>query len=275
MVLIPYSEDDIKQLSLDALVERMDFVRVTAQKERYGLDSFEATEQLMPFPRVKDLMETSAARHIEESQKRKLADVAFRFLLQMDMLDVTGGITNTVIYGPNYHEGLWGHPSYWMKSAVLDQYTIIASRIALECFFDLLYIVDCGERMRGKSKFGKFKKWVMSSENPYKYFVGHIIEAYKFDREHRQKEVHGTSRFAHSLLRLESPNSEERNSSLKLWNVLKSVWRPLIEIMNGTRPNSISIFNSCEKFADKYFDSHSDPASFDDFLKEIMAENMQ
>jgi hypothetical protein len=94
MVLIPYSEDDIKQLSLDALVERMDFVRVTAQKERYGLDSFEATEQLMPFPRVKDLMETSAARHIEESQKRKLADVAFRFLLQMDMLDVTGGITN-------------------------------------------------------------------------------------------------------------------------------------------------------------------------------------
>jgi hypothetical protein len=54
MVLIPYSEDDIKQLSLDALVERMDFVRVTAQKERYGLDSFEATEKLMPFPRVKD-----------------------------------------------------------------------------------------------------------------------------------------------------------------------------------------------------------------------------
>jgi hypothetical protein len=274
MSLEPHSLNDIKKLSLDALVERMDIVRLTADKERYGSHWIEMKGKHDPLPQVKDLMSTFIARQMGEPQKRKLADAAFRFLLQMDMLSVSSGISNAVVYGPNYHDGIWAHPSRCMASAVLDQYQIIASRIALECFFDLLYIADCGERMSGKSKFSTFRKWVVLPENPYKYFVGHIIVAFEFDREHRQKEVHGTSRFAHSLLRLEKPNSEELNISLKLTNVLLSVWRPLIEIMNGIRPNSISVFNSCDDFAEKYFNLHYNPASFDDFVAEILAEKM-
>jgi hypothetical protein len=44
--------------------------------------------------------------------------------------------------------------------------------------------------------------------------------------------------------------------------------------MNGIRPSSISVFNSCEGFAEKYFESHSDPVSFDNFIAEILAEKM-
>jgi hypothetical protein len=271
MTLTPYSSDDIKQLSLDALVERMDVVRLTAEKERYGSDLVEIREQHIPFPQVKHLMSTSTARQMDEPQRRKLADATFRFLLQMDMLSVSSGISNTVVYGPTYHEGVWAYPSHWMASAVLDQYSIVASRIALECFFDLLYIADRGERMSGRSKFKAFQKWVILPENRYKYFVGHILVAFEFDREHRQKEVHGTSRFAHCLLRLGKPDSEELNIPHKLTNVLLNVWLPLIEIMNGTPPNSISVFGSREGFAKKYFESHSDPVSFNDFIAEILA----
>jgi len=268
------SGKDIKKLSLAALVKRMDDIRVAAEIERYGTDIFKIKEKVNTFPRVADLLSTTSIKEKEEPQQRRLADAAFRFLLQMDMLTVSYGIANSVVYGPGYQEENWASPRYWMKVAVLEQYQIIASRIALECFFDLIYITHRGDRMPGRSKFSTFRNWVCEPNNPFKYFVGHIIHAFNFDRKHRQKEVHGTSRFAQNLLRLEPPEQTDRNISTDLANVLLSVWSPLVRILNGERPTSIAVFKSCDEFASKYLHSLEDPENFDIFVENILATNL-
>ena len=219
-------------------------------------------------------METKTRATMDETQARKLADTAFRFLLQMDMVTKASGIANAVIYGPKYNESLWSNPSHWLKAAVLDQYTIVGSRIALECFFDLIYTADRRERMPGKSKFKTFRKWVVIEGNPYKYFVGHIIKAFEFDREHRQREVHGTSQFAQKILRLEMPDSTERNTPLILQNVLINTWGPLVQTMNNCKPSSISVFEGLGSFSKEYFDSINDSESFDQFIQDIVDQRL-
>lgn len=274
MSLPSLTPEEVRELPLADLVQRMDTVRETADRERSGSKWFTLMDQHHPYPRVADLMSTTIASALDETEGRRLADAAFRFLLQRDLLMVACGIGNTVIYGPNFHEGLWSSPAHRMKSAVLDQYGIVASRIALECFFDLLHIAHKGRRMDGRSKFKAFRQWVLEDGNPYKYFVGHIIQAFEFDRSHRQREVHGTSRFAQELLRLERPDHGERNVSLGLTNILLSVWDPLLQLMNGVQPNSIAVFVSCDEFATQYFDGRTEPAEFDEFLSRILMEKM-
>jgi hypothetical protein len=274
MTLSPLTGDEVKGLPLNDLIQRMDDVRYHAEQERYSSELLALREKAFPFPRVADIFTVETTIRMDDQTKRRLADAAFRFLLQFDFLMVSSGITNAVVYGENYHVSLWCSPNHWMRAAVLDQYQIVASRIALECFFDLIYVADRGKRMPVRSKFKAFRKWITQKHNPYKYFVGHIIQAFEFDREHRQREVHGTSRFAQCLLRLQIPDSDERNISHQLTNVLLSVWRPFIEILDGKRPSSISVFDSCDEFATKYFESHDDPDSFDDFICNLLSERM-
>ena len=121
-----------------------------------------------------------------------------------------------------------------------------------------------------KGKFKAFRTWVLKPGNPFKYFVGHIVHAFHFDREHRQREVHGTSRFSRAILRLQQPDHVELNIPHQLMNVLLNVWDPLVSIMNGTPPNSISSFSSCEQFAEQYFNSMKDSATFHSFLSDVL-----
>lgn len=270
MILESFTAGEIKALSIDSLINRMDKVRVTAEIERYGEDHFKHSEQRTPFPRVADLGGTQSWGDLEESTQRRLADAAFRFLLQLDLISASLGISNVVVYGPNFNDESWKSPSHWLRMAALSQYIIVASRIALECFFDLLHIADRGDRMPGQSKFAAFRKWIVREDNPYKYFVAHFIRAFAFDREHRQREVHGTSRFAQAILRLEAPDSTELNILNELTNVLLGVWRPFVQIFDGQRPNQISVFDGLENFSTQYFASREDTESFDEFIVDLV-----
>jgi hypothetical protein len=272
MALPSLTSEQVKSLSVHELITRMDLVRVHAEEERYGAEWLGRREKSFPVPRVADLLTASRFREMAEPHQRRLVDAAFRFLMQSDLLNVSAGIANAVIYDQNYSNALWASPRHWMRAAVLGQYEIVASRIALECFFDLIYIADQGDRMPGKSKFKAFRTWIVQKNNPYKYFVGHIVRGFEFDREHRQKEVHGTSRFAQSLLRLEIPDSDELNISNQLTNVLLSVWAPFIQILQGNRPSSIDVFDTLQDFPTKYFDAEHNPDSFDQFIVDLLAD---
>jgi hypothetical protein len=265
--LEPITEDELRALTLADLVDRMDTIRCRARAERYPQIRDPKVLDVVGIGRVADLMNTVAAQQMSEDLKRKLADATFRFLLQMDFEMAASGISNAFLQPAD-----WSSLKYWINSAALAQYQIIAGRIALECFFDLIHIIDTGERMPGKKgKFKAFRGWVLKPGNPFKYFVGHILHAFQFDREHRQREVHGTSRFARAILRLQAPDTAELNIPNQLATVLLNVWSPLVSIMNGTRPSSISTFSSCEEFADKYFRSMADSTSFDSFLKKVLS----
>jgi hypothetical protein len=272
MPLIGLTVDEVKSLDLVSLVSRMDDVRRQAEEERHG--SFRLQPASFPFPLVAQVMNTHKVRGLDEEVQRRIADATFRFLLQLDLLSVSSGIANREVFGPHYSDDRWASPLHWMKSAVLDQYQIIGSRVALECFFDLMHLVDRGTRMSGDRKFKAFRRWVLEEGNPFSYFVGHIVKAFSFDREHRQAEVHGTSRFARAILTLQKPTGEEQNLPLQLTNVLLSVWHPFLEILDGKKPSSIAVFDGTDNFAKRYFESHEDPEGFAQFLRGLITDRM-
>lgn len=270
MSLLGLTVEEVKSLDLASLVARMDAVRKLAENERYGSSHL----QIAALPLVAQVMRTQEVRGKDEAAQRRIADAAFRFLLQLDLLSVSSGIVNREVFGPHYSDDRWESPLHWMKSAVLAQYQIIGSRVALECFFDLMHLVHRGTRMPGDSKFKVFRTWVLEKGNPFSYFVGHIVRAFSFDREHRQAEVHGTSRFAHAILTLQNPTSEERNLPLQLTNVLISVWHPFLEILDGRNPSSMAIFDGTDDFAKRYFESLQDPEGFAQFLRTLINDRM-
>lgn len=260
------SEVEVRALPLADLVDRMDVIRCRAQSERHPEIPDAKILERLGIGKVADVLNTITAREMSDATKRRLADATFRFLLQMDFVMAAMGISNVVVQPMR-----WSSPRSWINAASLAQYEIIASRIALECFFDLIHVIDTGERMSDKKgKFKAFRTWVLKPGNPFKYFVGHIVHAFHFDREHRQREVHGTSRFSRAILRLQQPDHVELNIPHQLMNVLLNVWDPLVSIMNGTPPNSISSFSSCEQFAEQYFNSMKDSATFHSFLSDVL-----
>ena len=266
------SPEHVKKMDIASLVHRMDEVRRHAMEERYGKDYI--THSVPTFPLVDQFMATKTVASKNEESKRKLADCAFRYLLQMDIVSVSSGISNREVYGTSYHENIWNSPLHWMKVASLNQYSIVASRIALECFFDLIYMASCGKRVPGDRKFKAIKNWILKDNPPFVYYVGHIVAAFEFDREYRQHEIHGTSRFKSSLLTLHKPEFLESNISNQLTNILLNVWEPLLKILDGEEPTGMSVFNSCNDFAIRYFERHSDPDGFSQYVRELIKNKM-
>lgn len=263
-------EEDVEGMSLTSLVQRMDEVRQRAQQERYG--DLAAATGFPPLPLVRDIMKTSRVAAMDDTTARGVAYCAFRYLLQQDLLSVGLGIANRELFGPDYDEARWRSPLFRMRAAMLDQYGIVASRIALECFFQLLHMVWTGTEMRGRSKFGAFRKWVLEEGNPFVYFIGLVIDAHEYDRKHRTGEVHGTSKFAKSLLTLATPDSSDLDVPVRLTGALLSTWEPVIQILNGEEPATIAVFASSSEFGAKYFSRTSDPAEFRRYITKLTSE---
>ena len=97
MILPSLTAEQVAQLSVPEPIERMDSVRVQAEIERHGEAWFTQHQASFPYPRVTDLVSTLVFTSSEEQKRRRLADAAFRFLLQIDFLTVSGGISNGVV----------------------------------------------------------------------------------------------------------------------------------------------------------------------------------
>ena len=253
----------------------MDDVRDLAEEERHPglLDHLHNVG--FQHPRVRDLIATVRVKKMAPEIQRRVADATFRFLFQLDLDSVSSGIGNRELYNPAYSEASWRRPSFWLKHSVLAQYQIICSRIALECFFDLLYLIDTGERAMGKSKFRAVRKWITRPGNAFAYFVIHVVNAFEFERKHRQAEVHGTSRFPRFILCLSKPDTQDLNLQHKLTNILLNIWGPLIEIANEQKPKQIATFgdNDSEQFAKLYF--LDDDQSFRDFAERLLESRLR
>lgn len=248
MAMQVYSAEDLKELSLDELIGRMDAVRYSCWKALNPGITEVFKNMVSPFRSVTEFMISIKAQDFPDIQRRQLADLIFRYLFQRDLVSTGAGISNKIVYPLNtYSEADWNLPRQWMRNSAVEQYRIVASRIELECFLDLIYFVDRGERMPGQSKFRKFRQWVINPGNPFQCFIPQMIDAYKYDRVHRQKEVHGTTRFARSILKLEVPEINERNVPNPLHNILGNLYNPLLEIMNNVVPNITypSIIKDC------------------------------
>lgn len=236
ITLDPLTADELDSLSLADLVARMDKVLDVNRLERYG------TPILRPFddrPTVTAFVASKTVGQKSLEEQRYLAYLFFSFLVQMELCEVSSGIANKVLFDNNYHETeSWNSPAFNLRHGVIRQYDILASRVAMDIFMDLLYALDTGKRLDAKkSKFKVFRKWLKDINNPYIYFAHVLISAYRFDRQHRTPEAHGSSKFPRRFLLLQQAGFKELNESLQLNNVLLSVWHPLITILNGSKPN--------------------------------------
>jgi hypothetical protein len=267
MSVRPMSGDELDKLSVRERVGRMDGIRIAAELERYPY-KVEAG-----IPLLQELCDTLDWRCLPEVQQRRSVDSAFRFLLQMDLCSMASGNMNAICFNRGYSDASWHSPGFQIAHASFVQYRIVGSRIALECFFDLLHILDKGERLPGKRKFKAFRQWMLKDKSRFVYFLGHIVAAHRFDREQRTPEVHATSALVRRILEMRKPDDRVQQATFDLSNVLLSVWQPMLRIMNRERPTTISIFDDAPNFAAAYFGRDDAPESFDGMVREL-AERM-
>lgn len=226
----------LKALPFEKLVQRMDDILLRSNYERYG-----ATH--LPMSLVSKIISTAQIVALPDDKKRRIAHIAFDYLVELELNSVSSGFTNRILFTPEYDEKTsWLSPVFRLRHGAIHQYQIISSRIALEIFMDLLHCIETGDRLKARrSKIKAFRKWLKDSKNQFHYFAHILLEAYRFDRGIRTPEVHGTPKIPIKLLLLQPPTFEEMNESYKLLNVLMNCWLPLIEILNNQKPQYMHI----------------------------------
>ncbi len=206
--------------------------------ERYG-----QVHEAFPLCLVSDILSTQKIAAQSQEQQRLIAHIAFAYLVQLDLHSVSGGFSNKILFTEAYDpNSSWKSPLFRLRDGAIRQYQIVASRIAMEIFMDLLHCIEEGHRLESRrSKLKSFRKWLCDSANQFHYFAHVLLAAYRFDRNLRTPEIHGTPKLPRRLLTLQHPSPEEMNEQHRLLNTLLGCWRPLREMLNGQRPQYMNI----------------------------------
>lgn len=260
------SDQELDALSLVELISRMDTFLFVAHGERYG-----SIHPASPEPTVSELMCATLIANKPEDERRRIAYVSFGYLAQVQFSSISSGIANRVLFDNEFEVAKWQSPVFRLRHAALTQYQIVCSRIAFEVFIDLLYVIETGQQLNSKkSKMRAIRKWLRSPKNRFHYFAHVLLEAYRFDREHRTPEVHGTSRLPRQILRLQEPSSEDMNSSLHLICALLNSWHPLLDILNERRPTQMQIFDNDQSWFHAFMSQ--DDATIEEKLADMLDE---
>lgn len=257
------TKEEIQELSVEQLSSRMDALLEANELERYG-----RTIKINP-PSVKIILNTKHVQKMNFEKQRAICHLIFNTLLQMEYSSVASAASNSLVYSSNYNEHeSWKSVKVQVNRSALIQFEIISSRIAMECFMELLHYLGVGERIRAKkSTFRSFTKWLNDPQNPFSYFATHILRAFVFDRNFRTPEVHASSRLNNHVLRMKTPTSEDNNSPLQLVNIMLNVWQPLIDILNDGKAYSMHGSEEDFKWLETYL--HDDDGGKAQFLKTI------
>lgn len=239
--MTPLDQNELNSLTLLDLVQRMDEILLQSIIERYG-----QVHEGFPVCLVKDIVNTQKVAAQSDEHKRRIAFITFSYLVQLELHGVSSGFANKILFTPDYSEtSSWNSPLFRLRDGAIRQYQIVSSRMAMEIFMDLLHCIDTGQRLKAKrSKFKSFQKWLCDPANQFHYFAHVLLEAYRFDRDFRTPEIHGTPKLSKRLLLLQRPSHDEMNDPFCLINSLMSCWRPLLDLLNGQRPTYMQISES-------------------------------
>lgn len=183
--------------------------------------------RVMPLPLVSDVMSSPNVNRLGDQVRQRIADVAFRYLMQLALFNAT------VELGDRLQDGSDDGPvGRQVSLASTLQQQVICSRIVLECFFDLIHCTSKEQRMKGKSKFRSFRNWVTSDRTPYSRFVPVILLGWRFDRLLRTPEVHGTSRLTYAILDGNVESSPIWKARFDLTNALQMSWNTLLDVLH-------------------------------------------
>lgn len=237
-MLKPIPQNELDSLDLNRLVQRMDELLLESVRERYGQIRKEFSVSL-----VSQVIATQRVGAWSDEEKRRIAYIAFDYLVEMELHSVSGGFANRILFTPEYDANKsWMSPTFRLREGAIRQFEIVSSRIAMEIFMDLLHCIETGRRVESeRSKLKSFRKWLCNPTNQFHYFAHVLLEAYRFDRGLRTPEIHGTPKLPKRLLMLQVPDHQENNEPHRLINALVNCWRPLLEILNGQRPSYMHI----------------------------------
>jgi len=154
------------------------------------------------------------------------------------------------------------------------QHQVICSRIALECFFDLIKVCGTGERFTGKSKFGSYRKWITTNGNPYNRFCPLILTGWRYDRTYRTPEVHGTSKLPYAVLDSQLDSSALWKVRFSLTNALRMSWSTLLDILNEREGGMWVSFEDSDIATEIFKLTNQDNQELEIFLKQIFEERM-
>ena len=269
----PISEAELDALPLGSVVNRMDEFLTQSHIERYG-----AIDNLFPVLLTYELVNSAVVLQRPEVDQREIAYICFGYLVQLQLDSVVSGMANKILYAENYSLANWSSPVFRLRDRALRQYQIICSRVAFEIFIELLHVIETGRRIKPKksksnkeSKLKAFRIWLRNPSNRFHYFAHVLLVAYRFDREFRSPEVHGSSPLPRRMLMLQVPSHDENNAHCRLTNTLAGVWRPLIDILNNIRPNYMSISQADENWFHAYMSGSDD--AIEEKLGEMLAED--
>ena len=234
------TKEELSQLSNDDLALRMDTILLNKEIENYGIEIIERHKVFHEQRSVVTILNTRLIKALDEKIQRKICYLTFNTLLQMQYTDFTAGASNHYVYRhTSTRTTNWGSPSTQIVNSALTQFSIISSRITMECFMQLVHFIDTGKEINNKSTFKAFKKWLNNENNPFSYFAWYTLRANHFDREYRTPEVHASSKLSSIVLQMKEPDNRESNKRMELHGIFLNLWQPLIEILNGKQCTSI------------------------------------
>lgn len=271
--------------SFDARLAKMDNLFVQLRTEAFsssdlkpdfvGCANFEPGlsaegHDRMPIPLVSDVVRSSAVTQMEQRVQERVADATFRYLLQLELFNAT------VELGDRLHDDDTKLPaSHQVALASTLQQQVIASRVVLECFFDLIHCTSKGRRMRGKSKFKSFRQWITSDRTPYNKFVPVILLGWRYDRFLRTPEVHGTSQLVYAILDGDVEKSPIWKVRFDLTNALQSSWTTLLNILNEREGGMWTTFQDHDVSSKIFELSSVGTSELEEYLERIFRERTQ
>ena len=234
--LVSLTHEDIQGLTEIELVERMDGFLLQILFETYPLFN---TMVASGFQRksILEFTKTKIISGLNPQLLRKVIYKCFNMLVLMEYSDRLGGWGNNAIYNSSYDQNKsWLSPRLQTIYGASKHFNISSSYAAFEKLMDLIFLIETGNTIEGKSKFKKFYKWLLQVENKFVYLAPFLIPINEFRKKLRTAELHEWSAIPRELLCLKRPSHEESNEALKLLNLLNGLWMAVISILNKNMP---------------------------------------
>ncbi len=225
--VLPLDKEQFNHLDSIVLSSRIDEFFQENHRSQYGPESpqWDVTTATA-------ILATSSIQALSEVSRRRALLLFFRAQFQVALCNRYGGIENHLVHSTGQSDTKWENPGVQITNAALRQGQIIAARVSFECLMEFIYLAEVGQLIPGsKSKFGTFRKWCCTPNNRFGWLVFYLFVVYRYDREHRTPEVHGTSYVAIEALRCDP--WPRINSELDLQNVMLNVWPSILQTLNG------------------------------------------
>jgi hypothetical protein len=109
--MTPLNQSEMDNFELPELVHRMDEIVLQSIIERYG-----QVHEGFPICRVSDIVNTQKVIAQSDGHRRKIAHIAFSYLVQLELHAVASGFSNKILFTPDYNDASsWTSPLFRLR----------------------------------------------------------------------------------------------------------------------------------------------------------------